>query len=82
MTERGSILIEMNTIGKAVEVIAINSETLREVRFTAPASASEAEIKALAASKLAYVANRDREKSLSSEQTKIPPRNPRGGIIV
>lgn len=49
------ILIEMNRIGKAMEVRAISAGDGLEVSFTAPTNTAQSDIDRLARSKLAYV---------------------------
>ena len=76
MSERAAIYIEMMPAGNAVEIAAINSETGREVRFVAPKTATEDEIKQLARAKMDYVMRKEAE-----AQNKKPP-DSRGGIVV
>ena len=45
MADKGSIYIEILPVGHALEIAAIDSETGREVRFVAPKTATEDEIK-------------------------------------
>jgi hypothetical protein len=52
------ILIETSRIGALVEVRAVSAGDGLEVMFQAPASASQADIQALARAKLAYVRRR------------------------
>ena len=52
---KGEIYIEIHPVGRALEIVALDAETATEVRFIAPDSASEDEIKALARSKMNYV---------------------------
>ncbi|MFC6197368.1 DUF6898 family protein [Ponticaulis profundi] len=85
--ERGSILIEvMPVTDKALEVIAIDEKTGREVRFPVPIGTREPDIKQLAAQKMDYVLRKDAEraaeKKSTDEKDKPPRKDPRGGIIV
>lgn len=73
----GEIYLEILNVGQALEVVAIDANTRTEVRFAAPASASEEQIKMLARSKINYVLTRGEK-----DKKKIPPRDNRGGIIV
>lgn len=82
MTEPGSILIEMVPAGHAFEIIAIDSETGREVRFIAPQSASETEIKALARAKLQFVQRRENQIQEQGRDNQAVRKDGRRGIIV
>ncbi|MAT35941.1 MAG: hypothetical protein CMK06_12530 [Ponticaulis sp.] len=70
----GEIYIEILQSGSALEIVAIDRDSLTEVRFIAPASTPEADIKALARAKMNYVLSRGGEE----------PRKPdnKRGIIV
>jgi hypothetical protein len=73
------ILIEMNRIGGAMEVRAVSGGDGLEISFTAPANASQTDIKHLARAKLAYV------RSKGSGGQGDPPAGGsggRGGIVV
>jgi len=75
----GEYIIEFLSHGNSVKVSAIDANTLQEVSIVGPASASKAELKAVAIRKLQYVIEKQsREKgSAHSVSTKG-----RGGIIV
>lgn len=81
MSERATIFIEVLSVGNALEIAAIHSETGREVRFVVPSGTSEHDIKQLAQAKMDYVMRKDAEKEAESQDRK-PTRNGRGGIIV
>jgi len=53
------ILMEIQRIGTAVRVSAIDAETGTEVVFQAPASTGNAELRELAVKKMAYVLKKD-----------------------
>ena len=72
---KGEIYIEIHPVGKALEIVALDAETATEVRFIAPDSAGEDEIKALASSKMTYVLG----KAAEAPEDKRPPGR---GIIV
>lgn len=74
----GEIYIEINPVGSALEIVAIDSETATEVRFIAPKDASESAIKSLAQSKMRYVLTKAAAKAVSQK----PSGGSRGGIIV
>lgn len=76
MADKGSIYIEILPVGHALEIAAIDSETGREVRFVAPKTATEDEIKQLARAKMDYVMRKEAE-----ARNKKPP-DSRGGIVV
>lgn len=73
------IFIEILPVGKALEIVAIDSRTLTEVRFVAPATASESEIKSLARAKMLYVL---KKKQRGDNQSDDDSGSDRGGIIV
>ena len=52
------IILEFQTIGRIVKVTAIDTETLVEVTIQGPATATEAELRRIAISKLNYVLER------------------------
>lgn len=79
MADRDSIYIEILPVGNALEIVAINSKTGREVRFVAPASTPEDEIKRLARAKMEYVERKAAEAARGKDD---PPQDGRGGIIV
>ena len=78
MTQNADIYIEISSNGNALEVAAIHSQTGREVRFMAPKTATELEIKQLARSKMDYVEN----KSKRQDQRTVLDTSRKGGIIV
>ena len=53
--------MEIQRIGHAVRVCAVDSKTGLEVVFQAPAMTSQAELKRLAAQKMRYVAEKNRK---------------------
>ncbi|MAP94673.1 MAG: hypothetical protein CMK07_06950 [Ponticaulis sp.] len=71
----GEIYIEIVPHRHAIEVIAIHSETAREIRFMAPTDTPESAIKELARAKMSYVLSKDDE---SPNKTEKPGR----GIVV
>lgn len=75
------IFIEILPVGKALEIVAIDSRTLTEVRFVAPASASEHEIKSLARAKIQYVLGR-KSNSKNKNDGDDSAGSSKGGIIV
>ncbi len=52
------ILIEIQRVGKALRVTAMDVKTGTEVVFQVPATAGKAELKSLAVKKMAYVLNK------------------------
>lgn len=74
------IFIEILPVGKALEIVAIDSRTLTEVRFVAPATASEVEIKSLARAKIQYVLSKKAQSKSSNDDDDSS--SSRGGIIV
>lgn len=56
-----AILVEMKTHGPFVKVTAMDQITLTEVSIVGDASKGEDELRRLAAQKLRYVLNRDRD---------------------
>lgn len=74
------IFIEILPIGKALEIVAIDSRTLTEVRFVAPATASESEIKSLARAKMLYVLKKKQQRG--EHPSDDDSGSDRGGIIV
>lgn len=75
------IFIEILPVGKALEIVAIDSRTLTEVRFVAPASASEHEIKSLARAKIHYVLGRKAQAKMDDDGDDKAGSS-KGGIIV
>jgi hypothetical protein len=55
------IFIETKRIGNAMQVIAMDAETQIEVSFQAPIKASKLQVQRLAAAKLNYVLNKNKE---------------------
>lgn len=60
MSGSNEILIEIQQIGNAVKVAAIDPETLIEVSIVGPPSAGEEALKLAAVRKLAYVLEKNR----------------------
>ena len=58
MPPEREIILEFQTIGRVVKVTAIDTETLVEVTIQGPATATEAELRRIAISKLNYVLKR------------------------
>ena len=60
MTELDEVLIEIQQIGSAVKVSAVDPVTLREVSIVGSPSAGEEALKRAAIRKLIYVLNKER----------------------
>ena len=58
MPPEHEIILEFQTIGRVVKVTAIDTETLVEVTIQGPTTATEAELRRIAISKLNYVLKR------------------------
>jgi hypothetical protein len=61
------VLMEVVSIGNAVQVRAIRASTGREIAFTAPGNTSRRDLEALALNKLIYVEQRDKAARLDPE---------------
>jgi hypothetical protein len=51
----GEIILEIQRVGKFLRVAAVDTLSLKEVVFMAPANASKLQIQTLAKQKLAYI---------------------------
>ena len=76
-----SILIEMYVVGRSMEVRAVDESDGLEVAFIAPIRTPEDELRILSRRQLEYVRRKRAEKA-SQKDTKKPPRDDRGGILV